>query len=351
MQRKIGEHDKIEFKGLVLYIGGRKVTVKKNVIFSVIISILLIAAGCDGQADKNKTSNQGKNDEKKATVNFQIVPAKSQKLGQIRGIGYPGNDDALYVATNDGIKFYKNSKWLETTANKHNFMSLQAINTGFLASGHPQKGMGIKDPMGIVESNDQGKSLRKLGFYGKGNFHFLSASYSGNGMYMIMEQPMGQQDPGVYFSKSNNGESWMKSKLVGFTADSLGMMAVHPKNGNIMAMSTKTGIYYSEDYSNTMNAITGPMMVTALTFKGDDILYSSVEDQKILLKEINPKTGETKDVGIPFLDYDNPVTYIAADPKNENKLAFTTYKNDLYESTDGGKSWTNLLTDGKIEQE
>lgn len=308
-----------------------------------------MAAGCGGQADKNETSNQGKKDEEKTGVNFQIVPAKSQKIGQIRGIGYPGNDDALYVATNDGIKFYKNSKWLETTANKHNFMSLQAINTGFLASGHPQKDTGIKDPMGIVESSDQGKSLHKLGFYGEGNFHFLSASFFGNGMYIIMEQPLHQLDPGVYFSK-NNGESWIKSKLAGFTADSMGMMAVHPKNGNIMAMSTKAGIYYSEDYSNTMKAITGPIMVTAVTFKGDNILYSSVEDQKILLKEINPKTGEINDVVIPFLDYDNPVTYITADPKNENKLAFTTYKDDLYESTDGGKTWKNIAEDGRIEQ-
>jgi hypothetical protein len=327
------------------------VIVKKKVILSMIISILFMAAGCGSQAaDKNKTSNQGKKDEEKKAVNFQIVPAKSQKISQIRGIGYPGNDDALYVATNDGIKFYKNSKWLETTANKHNFMSIQAINTGFLASGHPQKGTEMKDPMGIVESKDQGKSLQKLGFYGEGNFHFLSASFFGNGMYMILEQPINQLDPGVYFSKNNNGEGWIKSKLAGFTADSLGMMAVHPKNGNVMAMSTKTGIYYSENYSNTMNAITGPIMVTALTFKGDNILFSSVEDQKILLKEINPKTGETKDVVIPFLDYDNPITYLTTDPKNENNLAFTTYKDDLYESTDGGKNWNNILEEGKMEQ-
>lgn len=324
--------------------------VKKKVLLSIFISILLITAGCSSQAENNKKSKQDQSQVKTA-VPFQIVPAKKQKIGQIRGIGYPGNDDALYVATNDGIKFYKNSKWLETTANKHNLMSFQALNTGFLTSGHPQKGTSLKDPLGIVESTDQGKSLKKLGFYGKGNFHFLSASFLGNGMYLIMEQPTDTLDPGVYFSKNNSGENWIKSKLVGFTADSLGMIAVHPKNGNTMAMSTKTGIYYSENYSNTMNAITGPIMVTALTFNGDNILYSSVEDQKILLKEINPKTGEVKDVVIPFLDYDNPVTYITTDPKNEKRLAFATYKNDLYESVDGGKSWNNILTDGKIEQE
>jgi hypothetical protein len=325
------------------------VFVKKKVLLSIFSSILLLTAGCSSQAENNKNSKQDKNQANTA-VQFQIVPAKNQKIGQIRGIGYPGNDDALYAATNDGIKLYKNSKWLETTVNKHNLMSMQALNSGFLTSGHPQKGIGLKDPLGIVESTDQGKSLHKLGFYGKGNFHFLSASFFGNGMYLIMEQPTDTLDPGVYFSKNNNGENWTKSKLAGFTADSLGMIAVHPKNGNIMAMSTKTGIYYSEDYSNTMNAITGPVMVTALTFRGDNILFSSVEEQKIFLKELNPKTGEVKDVVIPFLDYDNPVTYITTDPKNENKLAFATYKDDLYESIDGGENWKNILAEGKIEQ-
>lgn len=323
--------------------------VKKQVFLSILIGIFFVTAGCSNQNQNTKPSKQENKPEVK-TVHFQIVPAKNQKLGQIRGIGYPGNDQALYIATNDGLKFYLDSKWLETSANKHDYMSLQAIEAGFLSSGHPQKGAGLKDPLGLVESTDQGKTLKRLAFYGEGNFHFVSASFSGNGLYLINEQPIDKLDPGIYFSK-NGGKNWSKSTLTNFTADSLGTIAVHSKNGNIMAMSTRTGIFYSEDFGNTMKAVTGPDMITALTFSGDEILYSSVEDKKILLKKVNPKTGEQENIVFPFLDYDNPVTYLAVNPKNENKLAFATYKNDLYQSIDGGKSWNNVLASGRIEQE
>jgi hypothetical protein len=328
------------------------VIVKKRGFLLLFIGILLAVSGCSDQTDHSKqTSNQGKGQNVKSGAPFQIIPAKNQKVGQIRGIGYPGNDTALYVATNDGMLHYLNSKWLETTKDKHNYMSLQATDSGFLASGHPEKGSGLKDPLGLVESADQGKSLKKLAFYGKGNFHFVAASFSGKGMYIIMEQQLGKLDPGVYFAKSNDGQNWDKSKLAGFTADSLGMMAVHPQNGSIVAMATRTGVYYSENYANSMTAITGPVMVTALTFSGDNIIYSSVEDNKILLKKVNPKTGQQSDIVFPFLDYDNPVTYLSVNPKDENQIAFSTYKNDLYQSKDGGKSWNSLLTDGRIEQD
>lgn len=68
------------------------------------------------------------------------------------------------------------------------------------------------------------------------------------------------------------------------------------------------------------------------------------------MKKVNPKTGRQTNVIFPYLDYDNPITYVAVDPKNENKIAFTTYKNDIYESNDGGKSWNSLVADGRIEQ-
>jgi photosystem II stability/assembly factor-like uncharacterized protein len=319
---------------------------KRKFFFSVLlISVFFVAVGCSKQTENSRISKQHKH-----AIPFQVVPVKNQSIGQIRGIGYPGNDNALYVATNDGIKMYRNSKWWETTADKHNYMSLQAIDTGFLASGHPQKGLGIKDPLGIIESSDQGKSFKKLAFYGQSNLHFLSSDYSGNDIYMINELSNNNLDQGLYYS-NNSGTSWHKSKLANFTADSLGMIAVNSKNGNEMALSTKTGIFYSEDYGNTMKAISGPDMITALTFMGDQILYSSVVNQSILLQKTDPASGKTQNVVFPFLDYDNPITYITVDPKDENKIAFATYKNDLYVSIDGGKNWSALLAGGKIEQD
>lgn len=321
---------------------------KKKVFLSILAGIFVLTAGCTAQTDK-QNAGQAEVNKRVAAADFKWIPVKNEKV-QIRGIGYPGNDHSLYVATDTGLKFYSQSKWMETSSNPVQYIDFQATEKGFIASGHPEKGIGLKDPLGLIESSDKGKSFNKLAFYGTGNFLFISSSFFGNGLYLINNEPDTKLDSGVYYSE-NDGKNWLKSQFKNFHADSLGMIAVHPKEGNVMSIATRTGIYYSNDYGNTLEPVTTPDMITAQTFLGDDILYSSAVNQNIYLRKVNPKTGEQTDLVIPFLDYNNPITYIAVDPRNQNKWAFSTYNNDLYESTDGGKNWNNLITNGKIEQD
>ncbi|MGG1677498.1 F510_1955 family glycosylhydrolase [Neobacillus sp. NRS-1170] len=320
--------------------------IQKKVLQVILTGILLIVSGCSGNEQKNAAPK----DEAVNKTKFEIVEAKSFKLENIRGIGFPGNDNSLYVASNDGLKMLKDSAWYKTTTNNHEYIGFQAIKKGFVSSGIPQKGTGFKDPLGLVQSNDNGKSLKKLAFYGDTDFYFIAASFSGDTIYVISEQPHDKLSQGVNYTK-DNGRTWKKSAFTNFDADSLGMMAVHPTNGDIMAMSTRSGIYYSTDNGNTMKRITDPFMVTALTFNGDSILFSSVENNTIFLKTWNAASGGLTNITIPFLDYDNPITYLAVNPKNQNQMAFTTYRNDLYQSIDGGKTWNMLLKDGKKELE
>jgi hypothetical protein len=326
---------------------GKKVKISIKAFLAILTGILLlVASGCSDKEQEQKEPQQ----EKIAKVNYEIIEAKSIKADQILGIGYPGNDKALYVATDKGLKMYKDTKWYETTTNLHDYFGFQAVEAGFIASGHPQKGTGLKDPLGVVQSVDQGKTIEELSFYGQTMFHFMGASYSGKGLYVINEEPTDNLGQGVNYSK-DNGATWKKSAFKDFSADSLGMIAVHPKNGDIFAMSTRSGIFYSTDNGNTMKKITEPFMVTALTFSGDLVLYSSVENEKILLKTLNPVSGDQTNISIPFLDYDNPITYIAVNQKIPSQISLTTYKNDLYESIDGGIKWSNPLKDGKTELE
>jgi len=316
---------------------------QRKVLFIILTIILMTAAGCSNRSQDQ--DNKGR-EKTKSHIDYKIVEAKSLHVSQILGIGYPGNDNALYTATPKGLIMYKSGKWYTTNTNLHDYIGFQAINSGFITSGHPEKKSSYKDPLGLVRSENKGETLQEIAFSGEENFHFTAASFYGNGLYIINEQQDDHLDLGINYS-TDSGKSWKKSALAGFQANSYGMMAVHPKDGNIMAMATRTGIYYSTNNGNDMKPITSPIMVTALTFWGDSILYSSVEEKNILLKTVNPISGAEKSITIPFLDYDNPITYVAANPKNTNQMAFSTYKNDLYESIDGGKTWSAYLKDGK----
>lgn len=311
------------------------------------VTLALLAGGCSSNEQSNEKQPVNKTEHAQVSK-FEIKTASPQRIEQIYGLGYPGNDEGLYIASHKGIKIHTNNGWLEGTSQNHKYLGFQATKDGFLASGHPEKGSGLKNPLGIVQSIDRGATLEKLAFYGESDFHFLSTSYETDTLYVINEKENPTLKPGVYLSE-NEGKSWKPVMLNGLDSDTFGMIAVHPTNSNKMAMTTRSGIFLSEDKGKNMKRITEPIMATALTFSENNLYYSSVENNKVLFSVINLDTLEAEQVDIPFLNYDNPVTYIAVNNKDNNTFSFATYLFDVYESTDKGANWNLVLKNGKIE--
>ncbi|MFO1443376.1 hypothetical protein KDN24_09170 [Bacillus sp. Bva_UNVM-123] len=312
----------------------------------VIFIFVLFAAGC---TKNEQNTNTEKNDKETAQVSeFAITKAAPQRVEQIYGLGYPGNDSGLYVASQDGIKIFANKMWYEGNSQRHEYVGFQPTEEGFIASGHPEKNTNLEDPLGIIRSSDKGASFEKLAFYGEGDFHFLSVGYETNIIYIINEKERSTLKAGVYRSE-DDGKSWEPLKFNGLNTDTVGMIAAHPTKPNLMAMSTRSGIYLSDDKGDNMKLVTEPNMSTALAFSGDNLYYSSVENNKVLFYSMDIHSLKTKQIEIPFLNYDNPITYIAVDQKNNNTLSFSTYLYDVYESTDSGETWGLLLKNGKIE--
>lgn len=296
---------------------------------------------------REKQADQTNVEQKQNAGTDFIVKAKPQRIEHMHGIGYPGNDEGLYVASHNGIKIYKDGQWFETAAEKHDYMGFQAVKDGFYSSGHPEEGSSLKNPLGLVKSTDSGKSIEKVAFYGESDFHFLSASYQDHAIYIINEQPNSKLDAGVYVSK-DNAKSWEQVALKGFEANTFGMIAVHPDKGETFAMATKEGVFVSNDSGQTVKENGDYEMVTAAAFSKESLYISPVVDKKIKLVKLD-KGIEGVELPIPILAYDNPITYIAADYEEEGRIAFITILNDLYESTDGGQTWKQLLINGKIK--
>ena len=316
---------------------------KKYLLF-LAFTFAIVASGCSADEKKQPIHNE----KPIKSVSFELKKAAPQRLEQIYGIGYPGNDNGLYIASQEGIKVFSDGGWFEGTSNKHEYMGFQATENGFIASGHPEKGSELENPLGLVKSNDKGATLERLAFYGESNFYFVSASYNEKAIYIINQEKNSQIEPGVFISE-NKGESWDDVSLKGLDADTLGMIAAHPTNNSLMAMSTKSGIFYSNDQGQNMKKVTDSIMSTALAFSEENLYYSSVENNKVLFYKMNIHTFEVEQVSIPFLSYDNPITSISVNNKNQDTLSFATYLNDVYETSDGGQNWKLILKNGRIE--
>lgn len=327
---------------------------------SVLIPILaaILFTGCSGQenheqaqpaTDESKDKTEEKNTPQKEPQTDFILKADPQTIEHIHGIGYPGNDDGLYVASHQGLKIFKNGEWLEMTDENHDYMGFQAVEDGFVASGHPAQGSDLKNPLGLVKSTDNGKTLEKIAFYGESDFHFLSASFRDNVFYLINEEPNSELERGVYVSKDKGG-AWEPVELNGLDANSLGIIAVHPENGGTLAMATREGVFVSNDFGTTMERKGDYQLVTAAAYSKENLYIAPVEHEKIKLVRLPvEQQGTGEELPIPNLKYDNPITYIAADPEQDGTIAFITILNDLYESKDGGKTWNQLLINGRIE--
>ncbi|MEH7343809.1 hypothetical protein V7122_08020 [Bacillus sp. JJ1532] len=319
------------------------IRIKKHLTF-LAFAFALVASGCSADEQKQPL----KKEEPVESGTFELKKAAPQRLEQIYGLGYPGNDTGLYIASQEGLKVFSNGGWLEGNSEKHEYMGFQATEAGFMASGHPEKGSDLKNPLGLVYSQDKGATIEKLAFYGESNFYFLSVSYNGKVIYIINQEKNSQIEPGVFISE-NEGKTWEQVQLNGLDADTLGMIAAHPTNNSLMAMSTKSGIFYSKDQGKNMIKVTDPIMSTALAFSEDNLYYSSVENNKVLFYKMNIHTLEAEQIIIPFLSYDNPITFISVNHKDQNTLSFSTYLNDVYETFDGGQNWKLVLKNGRIE--
>jgi hypothetical protein len=315
-----------------------------NTLLSFTLFIML--AGCTPEKEEQNSSQE--KEQAGAEEAYEIEKAEKQQISNIYGIGYPGNDDALYTAEEDGLKFYKDGQWLEQTKNKHMYTGFQAVESGFIASGKPAEGAGLRSPLGIIKSDDKGATLSQIKFYGKDQFYFLAAGFSGETLYIISQEPESELGAGV-FRSTDKGENWEPVELEGIESDTLGMIAVHPSKEGVMAMSTRSGIFMSNDFGKTVQRVSEPVMTTALAFTEKSLIYSSVENKKVFLKSFDLASLETEGLDIPFLSYDNPITYIAANYKKAGTISFSTYLYDIYESADSGDHWNQLLKNGRIK--
>jgi DNA-binding beta-propeller fold protein YncE len=223
-------------------------------------------------------------------------------------------------------------------------MGFQTVDDGFYSSGHPGSGSTLKNPLGIVKSTDNGKTLTTLGFEGESDFHGMAVGHSNHTIYVVNEQPSSKLDTtGLYYS-TDDAKTWTKSAAEGL-AEEPAALAVHPEDEKTIAAATKNGLLFSSDNGNHFETLLADQFITALKFSAGGELYAAGANTPNLLK-INLTTKETTEMKLPQMDEEDAISYIAENPTDAKEIAIATYKKDVYVSKDSGATWGKIANEG-----
>ncbi|MBM7661906.1 hypothetical protein JOC85_002713 [Bacillus mesophilus] len=328
----------------------------KYIVFFIGLTVVLLfffSSCSDSNSDhENKTEPGIQHESMKAkTVGIDFAghdffQPVSNSISHIHGIGYPNNQEALFIATHHGLKVYSNGIWYETKEHNHDYMGFQATSEGFYSSGHPEEGSTLLNPLGLLKSEDFGKTIEKVSFYGESDFHHMSASYYTPSIYVVNTVPNSKLGTGLYYSL-DGGEVWMQSELEGLPQASAHSLATHPRLAKIVGISTPEGLFLSHNNGNTFSLISEERSIGTFFIKDESILYVTADGEESLLEQ-SLESDDTKQIPLPTLSEGDSILYLAVNPLHEQEISFGTVAGDVWRTEDYGDSWSNILEKGNV---
>lgn len=316
------------------------------------ISLTLSACSTEEpKEEKENTVDEVKQEEPSAPSEGFYQEVEDLHVDHIHGLGYPASGDVLMIASHHGPVLFEEGVWKEATSEKHDYMGFQAVADGFVSSGHPEPGSDYENPLGLLKSTNYGETFQQYAFAGEIDFHYLAASYNTNRIYVFNEMPTDELENGFFYS-DDYGNTMNAMGMEGFEATMMSNIAAHPKTPETLAIGTERGLYVSTDSGDTFSLINSDFYVTYVTLSQTHALVTTVnEEKKVELHQIDLDSNEGEKLSIPDLTEENAITFIAQHPTNDAELSFVTLQNDVYRSTDGGITWSQLLAAGKLINE
>ncbi|MGM0867517.1 MAG: F510_1955 family glycosylhydrolase [Bacillota bacterium] len=272
------------------------------------------------------------------------VNESSVELMHIHGLGFTKDGSEIYVPAHDGLKVYSNGQWSEAAGEKHDYMGFSMVDDGFYSSGHPAPDSSMKNPFGIVRSSNMGEDLKTLGLYGEIDFHGMDVGYNNHAIYVFNPQENSQMDDtGIYYSLDDT-KIWNKSGMKGIEGQ-VSAIAVHPDQEEVVAVSTKQGIFLSKDFGDTFEELSD-VPTSALSFSNQGKLYAGSVSSNVELNQINIENGEKNSLQIPSLEEEDAIGYIAINPQNEQHIVISTFKKDIFSTSNMGENWATIAKKG-----
>lgn len=262
----------------------------------------------------------------------------------IHGMGYTSDGKSLVVPAHDGLRIYEEGSWKKSENEPNDYMGFSMIHDGFYSSGHPAPGSDLKNPFGVMKSDNFGSKIEPLTLYGEVDFHGMAAGYNSKAIYVMNPQPNSVMDSaGLYYS-TDEAKSWKISNAENVTG-SASAISVHPDNEKMVALGTDQGVFLSDDNGNTFNQASKEP-VSALSYTFDEKVLIGSMGGKAKLTFLDLEALGPKELPIPSSNEGEFITFIAVNPTDANVITYSTSENNIYQSNDGGENWIAIADKG-----
>ncbi len=243
----------------------------------------------------------------------------------VHGLGVDPADGMLYAARHSGLFRIPEAGQAERVADRaQDTMGVSVVGPGgFMGSGHPDpREDDVRPPLlGLIESDDRGRTWDRVSLRGEADFHALHAAHG---------QVYGYDSTSQTFMVSKDRETWDRRSQLPM-AD----FAVDPADPETVLATTEQGLVRSTDGGRSWNAVAGAptMVVLARAERGQ--LYGVALDGTVQRSEDGGRSWQAHgSVG------GQPEAITVDDHGGEERLYVAANDRGILVSADQGRTFT-----------
>ena len=263
------------------------------------------------------------------------------KLRHLHGLGYSADGNRLKIANHYGIAVYSDGRWSKAPGPAHDYMGFVVTGDFIISSGHPEGSSSVSTLLGLIRSDDRGRSWTSLGFEGEAEFHIVAAGHATNVVYVYTAAPNSRMPlPGIY-RRIEETAGWRHARADGLRGE-LNVLAAHPTEPGTIAAATTAGLFLSRDSGDVFDRIAPGHVTTAcFTLEGDALWFGSFEDRRARLFRKHLGRAAQQEINMPSIGVD-AVAYIAQNPARRAEFAIASFQRSVFITPDSGKTWQEI---------
>ena len=254
-----------------------------------------------------------------AGSSLEAFPGEDPGVVHVHGLGVDPADGTLYAATHLGLFRIPERGQASRVGNRYqDTMGFTVTGPGtFLGSGHPDmREENLPPLLGLIESTDRGQTWRPRSLLGEVDFHALHAAHG---------KVYGFDSTSSTLMVSDDRKTWdRRAKLP------IRDFAVSPTKADVLVVTTERGLMRSTDGGRRFAPISAPAM-SVLAWDTAAELYGISPTGQVLVSADSGDTWERRGQ----LDGEPEATTV-----HDGRLYASLYQDGIYQSDDGGRTWT-----------